>query len=196
MFQRLHKAWRAIGATALAVTILPGCAQEMANQPRVDTLEPSHFAFANDIANRVPVTGTVSRSKNLDQSPKFTGIENGVAVERIPVDVTPELLARGQQRYNIFCQHCHGQSGAADGMVVKRGFPAPPSYGLERLKNATDGQLFLTIKNGVSRMPAFGNRIDAEDRWAIVAYIRALQLSQDAPSNTLSDADRDALNKN
>jgi len=177
---------------ACAALILQGCAQEMANQPRVDTMEPSPFEF-NVIANRTPVPGTIDRSRNLDQTSEQLGIENGAPVQTIPVPVTEELLARGQNRFNVFCQHCHGMSGSGDGMVVQRGFPAPPSYHTERLLNFSDGQLFLTIKNGVSRMPAFGNRIPVEDRWALVAYIRALQISQNVPVDSLSAEEREHL---
>lgn len=196
MFQRLRNACGVLGGALSVSLLVQGCAQEMANQPRVDALEPSHFQFMNDVTNRTPVPGTVARGRNLEMTPVQTAMDNGSVVKSIPVPVTEELLARGQQRYNIFCQHCHGLTGNADGMVVQRGFPAPPSYQLERLKTAADGQLFLTIQNGVSRMPAFGNRISVEDRWAIVAYIRALQLSQSASADSLEEVDREALNKN
>ncbi len=192
MFQP-PKAFGLFAATLTgAALFLQGCAQEMANQPRVDTMEPSHFEFET-VQNRIPVPGTVARDRNLDQTPAQLGIENGVAVAKIPVPVTEALIARGEDRFNAFCQHCHGMTGAGDGMVVKRGFPAPPSYHIERLLNASDGQLFLTIKNGISRMPAFNNRIPVEDRWAIVAYIRALQLSQNIPADSLPEAERQNL---
>lgn len=193
MFRPLKQSATSVATMmACAVLFLQGCAQEMANQPRVDTMEPSPFEF-NVIANRTPVPGTVSRARNLDQTPEQLGIENGNAVQTIPVPVTEELLARGQNRFNVFCQHCHGMSGSGDGMVVQRGFPAPPSYHTERLLNFSDGQLFLTITNGVSRMPSFVNRIPVEDRWALVAYIRALQISQNVPADSLSAEEREHL---
>ena len=189
MSQRRHNAWSLVLTAASLAFWFQGCAQEMANQPRVDTMEPSNFEF-NTIANRTPVPGTVARGKNFEQTPKQLGLENGEVVAKIPIPVTAELLARGENRFNVFCQHCHGMTGSGDGMVVQRGFPAPPSYHLERLINSPDGQMFLTITNGVSRMPAFRARIPVEDRWAIVAYIRALQLSQNVPADSLTEAER------
>jgi mono/diheme cytochrome c family protein len=192
MSLRPKQSLKAFGLAGLLLVVSQGCGQIMSNQPRVDTMEPSPFEFAT-IGNRTPVPGTISRSKNLDQSPTQTGLDEHGPVAQIPVPVTEELLARGRERYNIFCQHCHGMTGQADGMVVKRGFPAPPNYSEARLQNASDGQLFLTIRDGVSRMPAFGARIPVEDRWAIVAYIRALQLSQDVPVGSLTDEERQNL---
>jgi len=182
------------GSMLLVAFSVAGCGQEMANQPRVDTMEPSHFEFAT-IANRTPVPGTVARGRNFDQTPEQTGFDNGEVVARIPVPVTEALLARGQDRFNAFCQHCHGPSGSGDGLVVQRGFPAPPDYHVERLMQFSDGQLFLTISNGVSRMPSFRKRIPVEDRWAIVSYIRALQMSQNIPADSLTAEERQKLDQ-
>jgi len=189
---RLNLRHRTAGMVLTLSLLAPGCAQQMANQPRVDTMEPSHFDFET-VANRTPVPGTIARGQNIDDTPEQTGLDNGAVVQTIPVPVTAELIERGRNRYNVFCQHCHGLTGQADGMVVQRGFPAPTNYHIDRLKNAPDGHFFITIRDGVQRMPSFGTRIPVEDRWAITAYIRALQLSQNIPVDSLPEADRQKL---
>jgi mono/diheme cytochrome c family protein len=103
------------------------------------------------------------------------------------------MLERGQERFQIFCVHCHGQAGYGDGMIVHRGFTQPPSYHLDRLRDVPDGHLFDVITNGLGSMPSFDDRIAVQDRWAIVAYVRALQLSQHATLNDLSEAERRQL---
>lgn len=176
----------------LVLLMASGCVQEMANQPRVDVMEPSPFEFLTP-ENRTPVPGTISRGQNFANTPVNTGREGNELVAKIPIPVTEELLKRGQERYNIFCKYCHGDSGSGDGLVVQRGFPAPPSYHIERIQNTTDGHLYVTIKDGLGRMPRFGNRISVDDRWAIVAYLRALQVSQNATGSELSPSDLEHL---
>jgi len=178
----------ALGACWLMLAFAAGCSQEMANQPRVDVMEQPAFEFESP-SNRTPVPGTVAREQTWELNPVTTGRNGDQLVARIPVKVTPELLARGQSRFNIFCKHCHGPAGNGDGLVVQRGFPAPPSYHIDRLRNVPDGHLFITIKDGLGRMPRFGNRIGIDDRWALVAYIRALQLSQNANTDELTQAE-------
>jgi mono/diheme cytochrome c family protein len=139
----------------------------------------------------------------LDE-PFFTGKDGGQPVRELPAPVLEgttmaELLARGQERYNIFCSHCHGRVGGGiggdaeyvslSGMVVQRGFPAPPTYHQERLRRAPIGHFFDVITNGQGRMPPHGYMIEPQDRWAIAAYIRALQLSQFAPTSELAPED-------
>lgn len=174
------------------LTLFAGCAQEMANQPRVDVMEPAKFEFETP-ANRTPVPGTIARGQSWEKTPVTTGRNGNQLVAKIPVPVTAELLERGRSRFDIFCKHCHGSTGSGDGLVVQRGFPAPPSYHIDRLREISDGHLFVTIKDGIGRMPRFGSRIDANDRWALVAYIRALQLSQNANSNELTPDDLQKL---
>lgn len=110
-----------------------------------------------------------------------------------PHPATLALLERGQQRYTIYCQPCHGATGAGDGMVVQRGFPAPPSYHQRKLRNASDGHLYTVIRNGYGIMYPYGDRVAEDDRWAIVAYIRALQLSQHARREALPAQDQTRL---
>ncbi|WP_437201415.1 c-type cytochrome [Planctomicrobium sp. SH664] len=156
-----------------------GCVQEMANQPRVDVMEPNPV-FQEIPETREPVPGTIARGRNIEVNAFTTGKDGNELVTKIPAPVTEELIKRGQSRYGIFCQHCHGPAGNGDGMVVQRGFPAPPSYHSERVRSLSDGKIFQSITEGFGRMPALGKRISLEDRWAIVAYVRALQLSQNS----------------
>jgi mono/diheme cytochrome c family protein len=180
-----------------------GCNQKMANQPRYGPLQPS-LAFEDGMASRPPVPGTVARGElQLDEA-FFTGKEQGRLVAELPQQVLEgrmmgELLARGRERFGVFCSHCHGQVGGGTGgpaeyaplvgMVVMRGFPAPPTYHQDRLRQAPLGHFFDVITNGLGRMPAHGYLVPPDDRWAITAYIRALQLSQNARRDELSPDD-------
>jgi mono/diheme cytochrome c family protein len=105
--------------------------------------------------------------------------------DKLPVPITQTLLARGRERYNIYCSPCHDFTGNGNGMIVQRGFLAPPSYHSDRLRNAPDGHFFNVITNGYGAMYSYGDRVAVPDRWAIIAYIRALQLSQNASSSML-----------
>jgi mono/diheme cytochrome c family protein len=187
----------------LMIALLGGCIQEMSDQPRYDPLE-ANAAYGEMIMSRAPVRGTVARGQlRLDEA-FSTGKETGQLVAELPEAALAgrsmnELLARGQERYAIFCSHCHGQVGGGIGgdpqyarlvgMVVQRGFPAPPTYHQERLRQAAIGHFFDVITNGTGRMPPHGYLIPPDDRWAIAAYIRALQLSQFAPQDDLDDND-------
>jgi mono/diheme cytochrome c family protein len=186
-----------------------GCQQEMANQPRYKPLAASNV-FPNGAASRLPVPGTIARGQLQDDDAFFTGKVNNQLVTDIPPRALDgrsmsELLAHGQNRFNVFCSHCHGEigggAGGADemreevGMVVKRGYPMPQTYHQPRLREAPVGHFFDVITNGLGRMPAHGYLIPPGDRWAIVAYIRALQLSQNAQRDQLSPADVQALDK-
>jgi mono/diheme cytochrome c family protein len=190
-----------------ALLLFPGCIQEMADQPRPGPLEANAF-FTNGQASRHPVPGTVARGQLQLDIPFFTGKQNGEVVTSLPElalqgTSMPDLLARGQQRFDVFCSHCHGQIGGGTGgselmseltgMVVKRGFPAPPTFHQQRLRDAALGHFFDVITNGFGRMPAHGYLIPPEDRWAIVAYIRALQLSQHAEVAQLTVGDLQRL---
>jgi mono/diheme cytochrome c family protein len=200
--------WERFVATVAAISLISGCVQEMSNQPRYEPLEAS-TAFDDGMASRLPVPGTVARGQvELDQ-PFFTGKFAGQLVSEVPdpalADTTlPELLARGRDRYNIFCSHCHGRVGGGIGgepefvplvgLVVQHGFPAPPTYHQDRLRRASIGHFFDVITNGLGRMAPHGYLIPPQDRWAIAAYIRALQLSQFAPANDLTPEDLTQLN--
>ena len=174
------------GGALIGVFVLCGCVQEMANQPRVEPLERSEF-FSDGLGARTQVPGAIARGQIVDDDVVTTGREADQPTPTIPIEVTHELLQRGRERYGIYCAHCHGPAGYGDGMVVQRGFPGPPTYFIDRLIQASDGHMFTVITDGLGRMPALGSRIDPHDRWAIVAYVRALQLSQHADVTALPD---------
>lgn len=152
---------------------------DMDRQPKIRPQSPSDF-FADGRASRLPVEGTVARGSHVLDVPENTGTETGktnfVAVNPLPV--TPALMARGQQRYQINCQPCHGPLG--DGMGITRGFGMGVVANLHdpRIVHFTDGELFYVITHGRNLMGPYGPQIVPEDRWAIVAYVRALQLAQ------------------
>jgi mono/diheme cytochrome c family protein len=164
--------------------------QDMDNQPRVNT-QARNPLFADRRGMRPPVPGTVARGALSESDPVSLGLEDGenptAWVEAIPIPVTMQLLSRGQQRYDIFCSPCHGLTGFGDGMVSKRAdqlqegtWTPPTSFHTDLIRSRPAGQLFNTITNGVRNMPAYGPQIPVDDRWAIVAYVRALQRSQAA----------------
>jgi len=155
----------------------------MEDQPKYEPLDPSSF-FENGMSARSPVANTVARGQLQADSLLNDGQENGAPATEFPFPVTDEVLARGQERYNIFCTACHGYSGYGDGVVVGRGLTHPPSFHSERLRTAPVGHIFDVISHGFGAMYSYGDRIPVEDRWAIIAYVRALQLSQNA---TLED---------
>lgn len=152
--------------------------------------------FDDNAAMRRPVPGTVARGHLRDSSALYRGrTAEGEYVEQIPMAVTRELLERGQERYNIYCTPCHGETGAGDGIVMRGNYGYPPasSYHIDRLRQAPDGYLYDVIANGVNNMPAYGHQVPVLDRWAIVAYIRALQRSQNASAEDLPASERSRL---
>ncbi len=164
---------------------LAACQPAMTDQPRFEPLEANPF-FANDMSARPLEADTVARGQLNANSVYYTGkTTDGDDVTDIPVPVTAELLQRGQERFQIYCAPCHGLVGEGNGIVVQRGFPAPPSYHIDRLRNAPAGHFFDVITHGFGRMFDYSDRVAPADRWAIVAYIRVLQYSQDVPVNTL-----------
>jgi mono/diheme cytochrome c family protein len=182
---------RRVGFIALAAFTLTSC-NDMNHQPKFKPLDPSSF-FSDGRSARMPVADTVARGQLHLDEPPYTGKANGKDVETIPIPVTPELLARGRERFDIFCSVCHGRTGDGQGMIVKRGFPAPPSYLTERLEKAPAGHFFDVITNGYGKMYSYSDRVPVQDRWAIIAYIRALQLSQDASVSDLPPQDQKKL---
>jgi mono/diheme cytochrome c family protein len=170
------------GSLVLGLVLLAGCRQEqeMARQPRYAPLAASAF-FTDGRASRDPVSGTVARGQLHLEGPLYTGKSAGAEVTEVPVPLTPALLARGQERYNIYCTPCHDRTGTGHGMIVRRGYPRPPSLHIPPLRQAPIGHLFVVMSTGYGAMPAYENVVSPHDRWAIAAYIRALQLSQYAP---------------
>jgi hypothetical protein len=166
----------------------------MHEQPRYDPYAPTDF-FGDGRSERQPVDGTVARSDAVGGPGEVvnTGMLNAQEVDAFPFPVTRAILDRGRERFNIFCAPCHGLSGDGDGIVVQRGFQRPPSYHIDRLRNAPVGHFFSVITNGFGAMYPYGYRVLPNDRWAIIAYIRALQLSRQATINDVPDADRGKL---
>ena len=163
----------------LAVLALSACRQKMANQARYDPLEASDF-FADGMASRPRVAGTVARGDITDDPFFDTGKINGQIANGFPMPVTIELIGRGESRFNIYCAQCHGRVGDGKGMIPSRGYRRPPSFHTQTLRTAATGHLFDVMTNGFGAMPPYGKMISPQDRWAIAAYIRALQLSQSA----------------
>jgi mono/diheme cytochrome c family protein len=153
----------------LMVPSLAGCDQKMADQPRYDPLEKSS-QFSDGMSARTPVPDTIARDADLAPIKQV-----------IPTPVTMEQLQRGRERFEIFCAPCHGRSGDGRGVVVRHGFPAPPSYHQDALRQAPDRHFYDVITNGYGAMYSYAARVPPADRWAIVAYIRALQYSREIP---------------
>lgn len=154
-------------------------------QEKFKPLEANPF-FEDGRSMRPPVEGTVARGLLRDNAPYFEGVnDDGSFVATIPVSLDRSFLHRGQERYEIFCTPCHGGTGSGDGIVIGRGYVPPPSFHEERLLDMPDGELYSAIYNGVRSMPSYRHQIPVEDRWAIVAYIRALQRSQNATDDDL-----------
>ena len=152
----------------------------MDDQPKYEAMEESKF-FLNRSAMRMPVDGTVARGQLNDDPLYYQGKDDkGKFISKNPLTINRQLLRHGQERYNIYCTPCHGLSGYGQGIVVKKGFLPPPSFHIDRLRKIEDGYVFNVITNGIRNMPAYRAQIPVADRWAIVAYFRALQRSQNA----------------
>jgi len=186
----LRTEWVAI---AMAAGLLCGCRQDMQDQPKYIPLRPSDF-FADGRSERQLVDGTVARGHLDDDTAYYTGKgPDGKPLDTFPFAVTREVILRGQDRFNVYCSPCHDRLGTGDGMVVRRGYRKPPSYHIDRLRQVPNGYIFDVITNGFGAMPDYSAQIPTADRWAIVAYIRALQLSQNASINDVPAADRAQL---
>jgi mono/diheme cytochrome c family protein len=173
---------------ALGLLLVSACRQDMHNQPKYRGLRPSAF-FADGSSARPLVEGTVARGTLQEDEAFFTGKVNKVDVKELPFPVDEHVLNRGQERFNIYCTPCHGRTGSGNGMVVQRGYRPPPSFHSERLRLADAGHFFDVMTNGFGAMPDYRVQVTARDRWAIVAYIRALQLSQHATAADVPGGD-------
>jgi mono/diheme cytochrome c family protein len=179
---------------ACLLVVAAGCRQDMHNTPTAQPLRESHFVKGVSSA-RPLVEGTIARGTLQDDAAFFTGKSDAVLVNALPFPLTADVLDRGEQRYNIYCAPCHGVSGNGDGMIVKRGYRQPPSYHVERLRTAPLGHYYDVMTNGFGAMPDYRAQIAPRDRWAIAAYVRALQLSQHAPASEFPQEERDKLSK-
>lgn len=171
---------RAAPLLALAAG-LAGCGQNMEDQPRYEQYEPAGL-FRNGRVLQAPVAGTVARGDLARDAERTT-----------KPPLTAELLERGRDRFNVFCSPCHSRIGDGNGIIVGRGFPRPPSFHIDRLRKEADQHFFDVITNGYGIMYSYAARVPPRDRWAIVAYIRALQLSQNARLDDVPDEERGRL---
>ncbi|MGE5245948.1 MAG: c-type cytochrome [Betaproteobacteria bacterium] len=181
-------------AAALLLLAGAGCRQDMHDQPKYIPLRRSTF-FGDERSARPLVPGTVARGHLEEDTLLYTGKVNGQDTAVFPFPITAAVMARGQERFNIYCAPCHGRTGLGDGMVVRRGYRRPPAYADERLRNAPVGHFFDVITNGFGAMPDYAAQIGAADRWAIIAYIRALQLSEHASLDDVPDSERSTLDQ-
>jgi mono/diheme cytochrome c family protein len=176
---------------------LVGCNTDMWVQPKHHPLDESEM-FADGQASRPLLQGTIARGHLREDGAFYTGIQNGKWVDAIPVPVTMDLLKRGQDRYNIYCTPCHGQLGDGKGMIAQRGFQLKRpvgNYHTKRLREMPVGHFYDVITNGYGAMYSYASRIEPQDRWAVVAYIKALQLSQQGTVNDLNDSQKAELDK-
>ncbi|HTV07903.1 MAG TPA: cytochrome c [Candidatus Aquilonibacter sp.] len=177
-FDRTVRTSIVIAATA-AMLVLAGCRQDMQDEPKFFPQRGTTF-YPDGRSVRPQVEGTVARNQGDEDSYFYTGLINGKEGDGLPIDLTPDTMARGQERYNIYCTPCHSRVGNGDGMIVQRGYRPAGDFHTDRLRNAPLGHFFNVITNGYGAMPDYAAQIAPQDRWAIVAYIRALQLSQNA----------------
>ena len=161
------------------LVLLASCRLDMQVQPKFVPLRENDF-YADHRSARAPVEGTIARGQLEDDPLLYTGKVDGKVVDQFPFAITQNDLARGRERFNIFCSPCHSQLGDGNGMIVQRGFKKPPSYFEPRLMNAPVGHFFNVMTNGWGAMGDYSAQVPVADRWRIAAYIRALQLSQPA----------------
>jgi mono/diheme cytochrome c family protein len=172
--------------------LLTGCRQDMQDQPRYKPLAASEF-FSDGRSARPMVEGTVARGHLRIDEARYTGKIDGEDIDQFPIPIAKEDIERGETRFNVYCTPCHGRLGDGNGMVVLRGFRQPPSYYSDRLVNAPVGHFYDVISNGYGAMPSYASRVESDDRWRIVAYIRALQLSESASVNDVPADQRQGL---
>jgi hypothetical protein len=169
--------FRIVIGVGVATTL--ACRQDMHDQPKYIPLRESTF-FNDNRSARPLVAGTVARGQLRDDVLLYTGKVNGADASVFPFPVDIGVMARGRERFEIFCSPCHGRTAYGDGMVVLRGFRPPPTFHQDRLRDAPVGHFFDVITNGFGAMPDYASQVKVTDRWAIIAYVRALQLAEHA----------------
>jgi len=190
---------RKIFALCILPLLLTGCRQDMHDAPRYQPLAESAI-WRNGMAALPIVQGTVARGHLNDDTQLFEGKVDGQPATTFPFPITKAELDRGQERYNVYCSPCHDRTGTGNGMVVQRGYRQAASFHIDRLRAIPPGYIFDVISNGFGVMPDYRMQIPADDRWRIVAYIRALQLSRhattaDVPAGDVSKLDEPAAAK-
>jgi mono/diheme cytochrome c family protein len=185
---------RLLALAAVAASLAAaGCRQDMHDQPRIDPQAENRF-FADGSGARPLPANTVARGHLRADAALYTGLyPDGSLLAEPPMPVTRELLVRGRDRFDVFCSPCHGRTGEGTGMVVRRGYKQPSSYHVDRLRQVPLGYLYFVMTNGFGVMPSYAAQVPVEDRWAIAAYIRALQLSQHYDASRLAAEERARL---
>jgi hypothetical protein len=183
-----------VGLSVLLLATV-ACRQDMHDQPKYIPLRPSDF-FGDNRSERPLIEGTVARGHLNDDTALYTGKgPDGKFVSEFPFPVTKDVILRGEDRYNIYCAPCHSRLGDGNGKVVQRGYRHPPSFHIDRLRQVEVGYLFDVITNGFGAMPDYAAQVPPRDRWSIVAYERALQLSRNATVDDVPPQDRPKLDQ-
>jgi mono/diheme cytochrome c family protein len=179
-------------AVVLVAAAVAGCRQDMHDAPRIEAYEANAF-FADGRGSRTPPTGTVARGWQRQDEALYTGRANGELVSEFPFAISAADMTRGRERYNIYCSPCHGVLGDGQGMVVQRGLRRAASYHDDRLRQEKVGYFYDVITNGFGAMQGYAEQVPVRDRWLIIAYVRALQLSQHATMAEVPPAEQPAL---
>jgi len=185
------RSWKLV-ALMVCLAAAAGCRQDMHDQPKFTPYEPSTF-FDDRRSSRPALEGTIAQGQLHEDELLYTGRAGGQPSTTFPFPVDMSVMQRGRERYDIYCSPCHGLTGDGDGMVVQRGYRRPPSFNIDRLRTVPPGHLFDVMTNGFGAMPDYAAQVPVRDRWAIAAYIRALQLSQNARAAELPQASRGQL---
>ena len=183
---------RPLPLVLLSLLLLSSCEDSMRDQSRIKPLDASPF-FEDQRSARIPIEGTIARGHLNEDTAFFSGKKEGIFIAENPLPVTKDALLRGQERFGIYCLPCHGADGYGKGMIVRRGFIPPPSYHSSEMRAHPDGYFFDVITHGKGAMYPFFSRISPADRWAIVGYIRALQLSQYSRLDDIPEPQRRTL---
>src|SRR5580704_5532397 len=190
--RRCRASLRGLALAGAVAMLLSGCRLDMHLQPKYLPYEPSSF-FPDGRSERQPVEGTVARGQLRTDELFYTGKINGAEADQFPFPITRADLERGRERFNVYCTPCHDYTGSGRGMIVQRGFPQPPSYHIQRLREAPVGHFYEVITDGFGVMYSYAARIEPADRWRIAAYIRVLQASQNAKIDDVPAGDRSQL---
>jgi mono/diheme cytochrome c family protein len=181
-----------LSAAVLAFLALAACRQDMQDQPRYRPLAQSDF-FTDHRSARPRIEGTVARDHLRIDEARYTGKIAGEDIDQFPIPINKADIERGQTRFNIYCSPCHGRIGDGNGMVVLRGYRQAATFYSDKLMRAPVGHFFDVITNGFGAMPSYASRIVPDDRWRVIAYIRALQLSESASVNVVPPDQRRSL---
>lgn len=188
------RALRTVGLALLLAVTTSACRQDMHDAAKYEPLEKSAF-FKDGRASRQLIEGTIARGKLKEDKLLFTGRDGDAISDTFPFPVTAGVLERGRERFNIYCTPCHSRTGDGNGMIVQRGYKRPPSFHDDRLRASGPGYFFSVMTNGFATMPSYALQVKAEDRWAIAAYVKALQLSRHADVADLTADERAKLDR-